>query len=591
MSQMTQQMSQMSQSYTSTQQQSSNEVYESTQMGGITKGYRRKDDDELAAERDMTRNSQQFIQDNGIFGGITGDHNSLLQDSQFDSKKHSVKDLAGHFAKLRPKAEIPVQYLPEQKMFNGQQGPSLNYLNSNSSSSSQQSTLTRSTTSKQDSNASRQEYEMRKAQSNQNNTEQSSSSSSVAQSSSVEMRSKTEASTQQKKLLSERRQSLKDYMLMDPAAIHASAGIIDPSAILRGDQSSNWNLSDTSSHTSVRSITASPSSKMYISKPSGPRPFGQTLPRSFKPVSSQAISQPMSSYSPVIVPSDPQQLVSQLPPQPPATSQPPQIFFRPPSAQMVSQPENVAQAFENAPQIIENASHSSENASQVSEKIPQCLESSSQPIPTALLIPSPEPEYQATVQTSSTHFSSLSSQPITQPNQATGQPLNTTNTHENSVIQTSLKTLDQIADLQPAVSLSLPDLPRSTASTPLPTLPFPPLDVHTNTSSLRPFLATSASSSTINTLLTNSSSLLQTSSTSTSSLLTRPRTPILVTTRPSSVNSRSRHMSKDDIARMMAEINAPLPPMVPLPQDIRASPLIFFPSAVPGNSVGAGPKL
>lgn len=234
MSQMTQQMSQMSQSYTSTQQQSSNEVYESTQMGGITKGYRRKDDDELAAERDMTRNSQQFIQDNGIFGGITGDHNSLLQDSQFDSKKHSVKDLAGHFAKLRPKAEIPVQYLPEQKMFNGQQGPSLNYLNSNSSSSSQQSTLTRSTTSKQDSNASRQEYEMRKAQSNQNNTEQSSSSSSVAQSSSVEMRSKTEASTQQKKLLSERRQSLKDYMLMDPAAIHASAGIIDPSAILRG---------------------------------------------------------------------------------------------------------------------------------------------------------------------------------------------------------------------------------------------------------------------------------------------------------------------------------------------------------------------
>merc|ERR1719225_1629381 len=44
------------------------------------------------------------------------------------------------------------------------------------------------------------------------------------------------------------------------------------------------------------------------------------------------------------------------------------------------------------------------------------------------------------------------------------------------------------------------------------------------------------------------------------------RTPILVTTRPSSVclgdQMRTRHVSKDDLARMMAELNAPLPPMV-----------------------------
>merc|ERR1719341_2946376 len=156
------QMSQMSQSYSQTssvqqQHSSTSQVYESTQMGGVMKGYKSKTDDELAAERDMTRNSQQFIQDNGIFGGITGDNNSLLQDGQFDSKKHSVKDLVGHFSKVKPRAEIPVQYLPEQRMFNGEQGPSLNYLTTNTESSSEsQSMMMRSTTSGVDSAASRQ---------------------------------------------------------------------------------------------------------------------------------------------------------------------------------------------------------------------------------------------------------------------------------------------------------------------------------------------------------------------------------------------------------------------------------------------------
>ena len=141
MTQQMSQMSQMSQSYSQTssvqqQQSSTSQVYESTQMGGVMKGYKSKTDNELAAERDMTRNSQQFIQDNGIFGGITGDNNSLLQDGQFDSKKHSVKDLVGHFSKVKPRAEIPVQYLPEQRMFNGEQGPSLNYPPTNAEPSS-----------------------------------------------------------------------------------------------------------------------------------------------------------------------------------------------------------------------------------------------------------------------------------------------------------------------------------------------------------------------------------------------------------------------------------------------------------------------
>jgi len=120
---------------------------------------------------------------------------------------------------------------------------------------------------------------------------------------------------------------------------------------------------------------------------------------------------------------------------------------------------------------------------------------------------------------------------------------------QSSVIQTSSKTLDRLVeDLQPAVSSSLPDLSRSCASTPLPTTPFPPVDVTHSTLGLPP----------------------------PSILLTRPKTPILITTRPSSVaEKRTRHVSKEDIARMMAEINAPLPPMVPIPQDIRASPLLF----------------
>ena len=428
MSQMTQQMSQMSQmsqSYSQTssvqqQQSSTSQVYESTQMGGVMKGYKSKTDDELAAERDMTRNSQQFIQDNGIFGGITGDNNSLLQDGQFDSKKHSVKDLVGHFSKVKPRAEIPVQYLPEQRMFNGEQGPSLNYLTTNAESISEsQSMMMRSTTSGVDSAASRQQYENRKAEMNGNS--QTSTSSFADQSSSVEMRSKTEASTQQKKILTERRQSLSNYLLLDPAASHASAGIIDPSAILRGDHSSNWNQSDTSSsQTSIRSFTASPSSQMYISKPSGPRPFGQTLPRSFKPVSSQAISQPMSSSSPAFVPSssEPQSL-------PPVSSKPPpQIVFRPPSVQSVPQSNEIAlppavvsdpktECNENASQNLQTSSLSIEKSTIVVDShssIPfdsqSSTEISSRPPPT-LVVPSLESEYEATVQTSSKHFSSL----------------------------------------------------------------------------------------------------------------------------------------------------------------------------------------
>ena len=100
--------------------ESFNQIYESAEVGAGLKGYKRKDE----IDGDLQVNGQQsgmpkMVQNNGIFGGITGDQNSLLEDDQFDCKKHSVRDLVGHFSKVKPKAQIPVQYLPEQKIYNG----------------------------------------------------------------------------------------------------------------------------------------------------------------------------------------------------------------------------------------------------------------------------------------------------------------------------------------------------------------------------------------------------------------------------------------------------------------------------------------
>lgn len=179
---------------------------------------------------------QKMVQNNGIFGGITGDSNSLLEDSQFDSKKHSVKSLVGHFSKVKPKAQIPTQYLPEQRFHNGNQGPSLNYLNSNNEGA--EMVKFTSSASKQDFDASRNEYEMRK-QMQENTSSSTTTTDSVStstQKSTVETRSRSEMSAEKKQLLNSRRQSLKDLLYFDTETNGGSsgAGIIDPSAILRG---------------------------------------------------------------------------------------------------------------------------------------------------------------------------------------------------------------------------------------------------------------------------------------------------------------------------------------------------------------------
>jgi len=213
---------QQSSSSFSAQQQSQSEIYESQEFnGGVMKGYRRKDEA-------STNGSSNGARDSGIFTGINGDANSLV-DETFDYKKHTVKDLAAHFALVKPKQNIPSNILPEQKIFNGGQAPQLNYLGANEAGATVTAQHTgRRELSQQDIEASKQAYEMKKKQ--QMEAQQSQTTTTTTDSSSV-VRRTTETSSEQK---SERRMSLRDSLMLDPAQAHADAGLIDPSAILRG---------------------------------------------------------------------------------------------------------------------------------------------------------------------------------------------------------------------------------------------------------------------------------------------------------------------------------------------------------------------
>merc|ERR1719187_1063401 len=135
----------------------SKEVYEATASSGAMRGY------QIKGEEDTGRMSAR-ARDSGLFGGISGDDNSLV-DSEFDYKKHSVKDLAQHFAQVKPKADIPHTILPEQRMYNGDHGPALNYLTASKSemgSSSSTQSFMKKEISQEDFEASKQAYEMKK---------------------------------------------------------------------------------------------------------------------------------------------------------------------------------------------------------------------------------------------------------------------------------------------------------------------------------------------------------------------------------------------------------------------------------------------
>merc|ERR1712088_113685 len=147
---------QSSQSFQQTSSARQQEVFEATERDGAMRGYQPKGVDETGRRSAMARES-------GLFGGIGGDDNSLV-DNEFDYKKHSVKDLAQHFAMVKPKAQLPNQILPEQKMFNGEQGPALNYLGGKQDFASQQQIFTKKEVSNEDIEASKKAYEMKKKQ-------------------------------------------------------------------------------------------------------------------------------------------------------------------------------------------------------------------------------------------------------------------------------------------------------------------------------------------------------------------------------------------------------------------------------------------
>merc|ERR1719192_1831156 len=216
--------SSFSQSHSSQSSQATNQIYESQEFnGGVMKGYKMKE--EFSSEQSGDRN----VRDSGIFTGINGDSNALV-DEEFDRKKHTVKDLAKHFALVKPKQNIPHNIMPEQRIYNGDHGPALNYLGA-SEADGQVHSLVRREMSQQDVEASKAAYEMKKKQ--QLEQQQSSTTTTTSSSSTVVKRTETSSRSEQE-AKSERRMSLRDSLMLDPAQAHADAGIIDPSAILRG---------------------------------------------------------------------------------------------------------------------------------------------------------------------------------------------------------------------------------------------------------------------------------------------------------------------------------------------------------------------
>merc|ERR1719192_2585767 len=213
-------------SSSSFQSKTTQEVYESQEFsGGVMKGYRMKQEQNA----DQRETGEKML-NTGVFGGIGGDNNSLV-DAEFDYKKHSVKDLAKHFALVKPKADIPHTILPEQRIYNGDQGPALNYLGSakgEMGSTSSTHSFTKKEGSQEDFEASKLAYENKKKQ---QQMESQKSQSTVSSQSTVVKRSETE---QNRTVVNERRQSLTSSLMLDPATAHAESGIIDPSAILRG---------------------------------------------------------------------------------------------------------------------------------------------------------------------------------------------------------------------------------------------------------------------------------------------------------------------------------------------------------------------
>ena len=472
-SQQSQVVSSQQQSSSSYSQQSVNQTsYECHNInGGVMKGYREKNG-AFEQQQEQAANNR----DSGIFTGINGDANSLV-DEEFDYKKHSVKDLAKHFALVKPKTNIPHNILPEQRMFNGDQAPQLNYLGAGENGGAVLQAggqANRREVSQQDIEASKQAYEMKKKQ--QMEAQQQSSSSTTTTTSSSTVVRRTESSSEQK---SERRMSLRDSLMLDPAKAHTDAGIIDPSAILRGEAVTLWQHSD----------------------PCTPKRFSLIQPSNTNSLNHPKPSPPSQSSS-----------KSSLPPLPSKSS-------------TTNSSSSVASQQNTSSKLANNHS-ASINDTQIQTRKEIIPLQPNNPAPLIVLDPI-EP--------------SLDSAPATDLIQSSTQNTMSSHHHASSVLYKNILTSAHDSTHHEELAVS-----RSQNPTPAPTTPFPGQD-HPMASILN---------------IPNSPTL--------------PRTPILVTTRPSSVIlDRHRHVSKDDIAKMMAELNAPLPPMQDIPDEIRASPLIF----------------
>ena len=432
------------------------------------KGYREKNG-AFDGQQQQTANNR----DSGIFTGINGDANSLV-DEEFDYKKHSVKDLAKHFALVKPKTNIPHNILPEQRMFNGEQAPQLNYLGAGENGGAvlqpASGQANRREVSQQDIEASKQAYEMKKKQ--QMEAQQQSSSTTTTSSTTVVRR--TESSSEQK---SERRMSLRDSLMLDPAKAHTDAGIIDPSAILRGEAVTLWQHSD----------------------PCTPKRFSLIQPSNTNSHNQPKPSPPSQSSS-----------KSSLPPLPSKSS-------TNNSSSSVASQQNMSS------KITNNVSSNDTQLQSRKEIIPLQPHN---PAPLIVLDPIEQ---------------SLDPAPATDLIQSSTQNTMSSHHHSSSVLYKNILTTNHDSTHHEELAVS-----RSQNPTPAPTTPFPGQEL--------------PMASILN--IPNSPTL--------------SRTPILVTTRPSSVIlDRHRHVSKDDIAKMMAELNAPLPPMQDIPDEIRASPLIF----------------
>jgi len=224
--------------------------------------------------RKTSTTGKKDIRQSGVFVGIFGENNALVNSSEaFDYEKHSVKSLVDHFSKTKPKDVSSPMVLQQAS-----QAPPLSYLREQAKE--------------------RQFHYQEKGKVSEDSSENK----------------KEDKSLQE--MMARRRNSLKDYLLMEFSEGHSESSaqsayqLLDPSAILKGGKHIAPNNVDTipPPKFSLRSQSASPSTMMLKSniKPPTPKPYGQPR-RLIKPEARKPLNP-----------------VSQIPPSPPPVQ--PKIF-------------------------------------------------------------------------------------------------------------------------------------------------------------------------------------------------------------------------------------------------------------------------